>query len=150
MLTANVLIMVVASVPASRLSDAVADRKSVMLPGTLAAAAFTAAQPLAGTQLEFAALVGLSCLGQSLSMPSISPLILDHVSPSERARALAIRQMVQDGGTLLGAAGAGVVASAYGVPAAIEVVASLQVAAVSFCALRAPWRTPQKAETKDQ
>lgn len=72
-------------------------------------------------------------------MPNTSPLILDCTEPNERARALALRQMVQDGGALLGAGGAGVVASAYGIPAAIELVAALQVASQAFCALRAPW-----------
>ena len=44
MLTANVLLMVIASVPASRLSDRVADRKSVMLPALFGGTAFFAAQ----------------------------------------------------------------------------------------------------------
>ncbi|KOO28702.1 major facilitator family protein [Chrysochromulina tobinii] len=51
-----------------------------------------------------------------------------------------VRAMVQDGGALLGAAGAGAVAGAYGVPTAIEMVAALQVASTIFCALRSPWK----------
>ena len=140
MLTANVLVMVLASVPASRLSDRVADRKSVMLPALLGGTAFFAAQPLASSALVYALLVGSSGFCQALAMPNTSPLILDHAEPSERARALALRQMVQDGGALLGAAGAGAVAGAYGVPTAIEMVAALQVASTIFCALRSPWK----------
>lgn len=147
MLTANVLLMVLASVPASRLSDGVADRRSVMIPALLASAAFLAAQPLAASPAQFAALVGLAGFSASMSMPSVSPLILDYTQPHERTRALAMRQMVQDGGALLGAGGAGVVASAYGIPAAIELVAGLQVGSAVFFALRGTrsrGRTPPK------
>ena len=144
MLTANVLVMVLASVPASRLSDRVADRKSVMLPALLGGTAFFAVQPLASSALVYALLVGSSGFCQALAMPNTSPLILDHAEPSERARALALRQMVQDGGALLGAAGAGAVAGAYGVPTAIEMVAALQVASTIFCALRSPWKPSKR------
>jgi MFS family permease len=137
----NVLMMVLASVPASRLSDQVADRKAVMLPSLLAAAGFFAAQPFAETTTQYAALVGLNGLCSALAMPNTSPLILDHTEPSERTRALAMRQMVQDGGALLGAGGAGLVASAYGIPTAIELIAGLQVASIIFCGVRAPWKT---------
>ena len=50
-------------------------------------------------------------------------------------------------GALLGAGGAGVVASAYGIPAAIELVAGLQVGSAVFFALRGTrsrGRTPPK------
>merc|ERR1740139_311878 len=141
MLTANVLVMVLASVSAARLSDRVADRKSIMLPALFAGTTFFAAQPLVTSAVSYALLVGASGFCQSLAMPNTLPLLLDHTNPSERARALALRQMVQDGGAMLGAAGAGVVASMYGVPVAIEMVAALQVTSVTFCAIRSPWKT---------
>lgn len=84
--------------------------------------------------------VGLNGLASALSMPSISPLILDHVSDNERSQALAMRQMAQDTGALCGAATVGVVASAHGIPAAIQMVAGLQLVAVGFFAVRAPWK----------
>ena len=101
----------------------------------------TALQPLAGAPLHFAMLVGLSGFCQSLSMPSVSPLILDNTTSTERSRALALRQMTQDAGALVGAGSAGFIASAYGVPAAVETVAVLQGASVAFFAMRAPWKT---------
>jgi len=140
MLTANVAVMVVASVPAARLSDKVTDRKAVMLPALLGGTAFFAAQPLAASAWHYAGLFGLSGFCQALAMPNTTPLILDSIEPAHRAQALALRQMVQDGGALLGAGGAGVVASAYGISAAIELVAGLQAASIAFCALRAPWK----------
>jgi len=50
-------------------------------------------QPLASTPLAFAAIVGTGALGSAVSMPSISPLYLDHVDAEERAVALAMRQV---------------------------------------------------------
>ena len=71
-------------------------------------------------------------------MPSISPLILDNTSCKERAAALAGRQIAQDLGTLLGASSMGLVASVYGIPTAIHVVALMQGASVATFALRVP------------
>ena len=138
MMMANVALMVLTTGPATRLSDRLSSRKSIMVPAMSAAALFTAAQPLASDGLQFSVLVGLTGLAQAASMPSISPLVLDSVTASERASALAGRQMMQDAGTLLGATSIGALASVLGVPAAIEAVALLQGASVIFFALRVP------------
>jgi len=58
MLTLNVLMMVLISAPATKLSDRLVSRKSIMVPALFLNAASTMAQPLAATPLAFAAIVG--------------------------------------------------------------------------------------------
>ena len=113
-----------------------------MVPAMAMAAFFTGLQPLSADAFQFAALVGLTGFTQAISMPSISPLILDNTTLSERPTALAGRQMMQDLGTLLGASSMGLVASHFGIPAAMETVAALQVASVGWFALRVPSAKP--------
>jgi predicted MFS family arabinose efflux permease len=137
-LTLNVLMMVLISAPATKLSDRLVSRKSIMVPALLLNAVSTMAQPLAATPLAFAAIVGSGALTSAVSMPSISPLYLDHVDAEERATALAMRQMAQDVGTLVGASSMGAMAVAYGIPSAMVTVATLQGAAALFFALRVP------------
>ena len=146
MLTANVLVMVVTTAPATQLSDHVTSRKSIMVPAMAASAVFTGLQPLAASPYQFAGLVGCAGFASAISMPSISPLILDSTTADERPRALAGRQMMQDLGTLLGASSMGLVASVSGIPAAMETVALLQGLAVGWFALRVP-RAPAKKPT---
>jgi len=84
-------------------------------------------------------------------MPSISPLYLDHVDAEERATALAMRQMAQDVGTLVGASSMGAMAVAYGIPSAMVTVATLQGGAALFFALRVPStpvRGPNRSPTR--
>ena len=138
MLTANVAMMVLITQPATRLSDRLQSRKHLMVPAMTAAAAFTGLQPLCTMPEQFAALVGLNGMAQAISMPSISPLVLDSVSSEERPKALAGRQMAQDAGALVGASSVGLFASAMGIPAAMEAVAVLQLASVAFFAIRVP------------
>jgi len=138
MLTLNVLMMVLISAPATKLSDRLVSRKSIMVPALLANAISTGLQPLAATPLAFAAIVGSGALTSAVSMPSISPLYLDHVDAEERATALAMRQMAQDVGTLVGASTMGAMAVAHGIPAAMVTVATLQGGAAVYFALRVP------------
>ena len=140
MLTANVACMVLATRPATVLSDRLASRKAIMVPAITAAAIFSGLQPFADGPWAFAALVGGAGLAQAVAMPSISPMILDHVTHEERARALAGRQIAQDAGGLLGASSMGVFAGVAGIPAAMETVALLQLASVGLFALRVPGR----------
>ena len=147
MLTLNVLMMVLISAPATQLSDRLVSRKSIMVPALLLNAASTMVQPLAATPLAFAAIVGSGALTSAVSMPSISPLYLDHVDAEERATALAMRQMAQDVGTLVGASSMGAMAVAYGIPSAMVTVATLQGAAALFFALRVP-RTPVRGPNR--
>ena len=144
MLTANVLVMVLTTAPATKLSDRMSSRKALMVPAMAAAAVFTGLQPYAADAYQFAALVGVTGFVQAISMPSISPLILDNTSLSERATALAGRQMMQDLGTLLGASSMGLVAAQYGIPAAMQTVALLQCTAVAWFILRVPGAPPAK------
>jgi predicted MFS family arabinose efflux permease len=140
MLTANVGCMVVATRPATRLSDSLSSRKSIMVPAMLGSALFAALQPLSDGPTTFAILVGLGGISQAVSMPSISPLILDSTTVDERARALAGRQMAQDFGQLLGAFGTGFIANAFGIPVAMEAVAMMQASSTFFFAMRVPAR----------
>jgi len=138
MLTANVVLMVLATPFATRLSDRLPSRKTVMVPTIAATAAFTALQPLAPSPLVFACLFGGMGLSNAMWMPSVSPLLLDLISAHERAKAFAMRQMAQDTGALIGSASMGLVANTYGIATAIETVAALQAASVLFFALRVP------------
>lgn len=146
MLTANVLLMVLVSAPATKVSDRLASRKTIMVPALLATAGFTGLQPLAADPYVFSALVGVGAVANAVSMPSISPLYLDSVSNAERPKALAMRQMSQDVGTLVGASAMGAVAAGFpliglppqGIPTAMVTVAGLQGAAAAFFAARVP------------
>ena len=138
MLTANVACMVLATRPATKLSDHVTSRKDVMLPAMTLAAIFTGLQPLSDGPWTFAALSLCGGVSSAFSMPSISPLILDNVSNEERAHALAGRQMAQDSGALLGASSLGFVAGAFGIPAAMYTVAVMQLASAGLFAARVP------------
>lgn len=138
MLTANVACMVLATHPATKLSDQVASRKDVMLPAITLSAMFAGLQPLSDGPWMFAGLCLCGGLSSAMSMPSISPLILDNVSTEERAHALAGRQMAQDSGALLGASSMGFVASACGIPMAMYTVAGLQLASAALFAARVP------------
>ena len=95
MLTANVTLMVLATAPATKLSDRLTSRKALMVPAMTANAIFSALQPCSHEAWQFAGLLVGSGLMQAVSMPSISPLILDCTTPVS-ARVLAGRQMVQD------------------------------------------------------
>ena len=141
MLTANVAVMVLATHPATALSDRVESRKTIMLPAMAAASVFTGVQPFAETAPQFALAVGLTGLFQAICMPSISPLILDHTTLAERPHALAGRQIAQDLGTLMGASSMGLVANMYGIPVAMQTVAVLQGASVLLFAQRVPSTT---------
>ena len=138
MLTLNVLLMVLISAPATKISDRLVSRKSIMVPALLANAVCTGLQPLAATPLAFSAIVASGAVTSAVSMPSISPLYLDSVSTDERAKALAMRQMAQDVGTLVGASAMGAMASTYGIPAAMVTVATLQGTAAVYFAVRVP------------
>ena len=98
-------------------------------------------------------------LAGALTMPNVTPFILDHVRPTERADALAMRNVgqvgcsffclllfvcssdslfspfclrAQDGGALLGAASMGLVAQFAGVPLAMHATAALQAGAATL------------------
>jgi sugar phosphate permease len=138
LLAANVLMMVGISRPATVLSDSVKSRKSIMVPTLAASAVLTGLQPFAPSALPFALLVAASSAGSAISLPSFSPVLLDHTTEAERSRALAMRQTTQDVGTLLGASTMGVVATHVGIPEALFTVAVLQGAAAAFFAVRTP------------
>ena len=65
-------------------------------------------------------------------MPNVTPFILDHVKPTERADALAMRNVGQDGGALIGAVSMGLVAQFTGVPLAMHATAALQAGAATL------------------
>jgi MFS family permease len=115
-----------------RLSDRLPSRKAIMVPALAATACFSALQPMAADQYQFAVLVGATGLANSVWMPSVSPLLLDSTNEEERAKAFALRQMAQDTGSLVGAASMGLLAGMYGIPAAIHTTAVLQGAACAF------------------
>lgn len=139
-LTASVLAMAIGTVPATRISDRLASRKTLVVPALATSAALTALQPLAASPLQYSLIFGLGSLGNAASSPNISPLILDACRPNERAKALAMRQTVQDIGTLIGASSMGYLASQAGIPIAIQTTAALQALAAAWFAFRVPYR----------
>jgi len=147
-LTAAVLAMVAAVPTATRVSDRMLNRggsrKTLMVPALATTAALTALQPFAATPLQFAVVFGASSVGSAVSSPSVTPLILDACNQTERAKALAMRQTIQDVGTLFGASSMGYVATQLGIPVAIQTTAALQALAVLWFAFRVPGARPSK------
>jgi|TARA_B110000208_G_scaffold35233_1_gene46571 MFS family permease len=134
-----VLAMALVVKPVTMLSDRLGDRRMLLLPGLYGSALALSMQPMCETVIPYAALAVCGSLAGALTMPNVTPFILDHVRAEERADALAMRNVGQDGGTLVGAATMGLVASLAGVPVAMGATAALQAgAATLFLVLSVP------------
>ena len=138
MFSAHVLMMACLSPMASRASDRVVNRKAIMVPALALTAGFAALSSLCTTPAAFVGCIGGCRLAEAFSTPSNTPYLLDNTSDDERAKAMAMRSMWQDSGTLLGASTCGIIAFHCGIPASMLSAAALQGAAALFFALRAP------------
>jgi MFS family permease len=93
---------------------------------------------LAGAVDSFAWwLVAVSLLGAGTALvyPTLLAAIGDAVHPEDRATSLGVYRFWRDAGAMAGALAAGVLADAFGLVTAIEVVAALTVASGAVAAL---------------
>ena len=106
------------------LSDRIG-RKPLIVGGMLvqaAALALTAVGQDFGTWLAAAVLLGA---GTAMVYPTLLAAIGDVAHPEWRARSVGIYRLWRDGGFAVGALVSGIIADAYGIPAAVGVVAAL-------------------------
>ncbi len=117
------------------LSDRVG-RKPLIVGGMLvqaAALALTAVGQDFGTWLAAAVLLGA---GTAMVYPTLLAAIGDVAHPDWRARSVGIYRLWRDGGFAVGALVSGIIADAYGIPAAVGVVAALTGASGILVAVR--------------
>ena len=117
------------------LSDRIG-RKPLIVGGMLvqaAALALTAVGHDFGTWLAAAVLLGA---GTAMVYPTLLAAIGDVAHPAWRARSVGIYRLWRDGGFAVGALVSGIIADAYGVPAAVGVVAALTAASGIIVAVR--------------
>ena len=149
MFTACVLAMAAVVQPATGMSDRVKDRSSIMWPGLLVGSACFAAQSQCLSMWPYVGFAVLRALADAACvMPNVTPYIIDHTAEEQRAQALAMRNMVQDVGMLVGAAGMGLVTQVYGVQTAMLATGALQACAatVLFVRRRPPPRHQAEVE----
>lgn len=111
-------------------------RKWLIAGGMLVQAAalgMTAAGQDFGTWLAAAILLGL---GTAMVYPTLLAAIGDVAHPEWRARSVGIYRLWRDGGFAVGALLAGILADAYGIPAAVAVVAALTALSGIIVAVR--------------
>lgn len=133
MFTVCVLAMAVVVKPATAFSDKLRNRSRMILPGLVISAGCLAVQPMCGAVGTYVALqITRSVADAACVMPNVSPFIIDNTSAEQRAHALAMRNMGQDVGILLGATSMGVLSQVAGVPAAMYTTALLQTVAAIF------------------
>jgi len=106
------------------LSDTVG-RKPLIALGMIVQAAALALLATRREPLVAAAVLGV---GTALAYPTLIAAVSDAVAPRERARAVGRYRFWRDAGFVVGAAGAGIVADATSVRAAIAVVAAVTAA----------------------
>lgn len=135
--TANVVVMAATMPFVARLSDRTPNRLRLIVPGVLINCAAFALQASCTAPEHFFALGLVGALGSAFVMPNVSAYVIDCTAAQERAQALAMRQMAQDLGVLVGASLMGVVSSMVGAPLAMQIAAGVQAAAAGFCAARA-------------
>lgn len=143
--TANVVTMAAAMPFITRLSDRTPNRLWLIVPGVLVHCLAVALQSLCITPEPFFALGVCGALGSAFVMPNVSAFVIDNTRPQERAQALALRNMAQDVGMLIGACTMGFVSAAFGAPFAMQVVAGLHGSAAIFCAIRGGLRPFKRA-----
>ncbi|BAS18283.1 major facilitator protein (plasmid) [Arthrobacter sp. Hiyo8] len=86
-----------------------------------------------GTWLIAAVLLGA---GTAMVYPTLLAAIGDVAHPAWRARAVGIYRLWRDGGFAVGALLSGIIADAFGIPAAVAVVAALTAASGILVATR--------------
>lgn len=132
----QILAMSVMIQPATALSDRYRNttcRSVLILPGLVVSAAILAVQPFSTTMWEFAGLGALRAICDAMFvMPNVTPFIMDTTTQEQRAQALAIRNMSQDVGILVGATSLGALSQFSSVPTAMFTAAGLQAVATLF------------------
>jgi MFS family permease len=117
------------------LSDRIG-RKPLIVAGMIvqaAALAMVAVGDDFGTWLAAVVLLGA---GTAMVYPTLLAAIGDVAHPHWRARSVGIYRLWRDGGFAVGALLSGVIADAYGIPAAVSVVAALTAASGVLVAVR--------------
>ena len=117
------------------LSDRVG-RKPLIVGGMLVQAAALAMVALGnsfGIWLTAAVLLGA---GTAMVYPTLLAAIGDVAHPEWRARSVGIYRLWRDGGFAVGALLSGVIADAFGIPAAVAVVGMLTAASGALVAVR--------------
>ena len=153
MFCVQILAMSVMIQPATALSDryrGTTCRSVLILPGLAVSAIILAIQPFSTTMWEFAGLGALRAIADAMCvMPNVTPFIMDATTQEQRAQALAIRNMSQDVGILLGATSLGALSQFTTVPTAMFTAAGLQaVAAIFFFNRTQDSRLKKKQETR--
>mmetsp|Transcript_22189 Transcript_22189/g.53760 ORF Transcript_22189/g.53760 Transcript_22189/m.53760 type:complete len:283 (-) Transcript_22189:276-1124(-) len=143
MFTAAVIGMAAVTKPATDFSDWFHNkghcRSTLIIPGLGLAALATGMRGLEmfPTVLPFTALFMMSHLANAcLITPNVTPFLVDATTESQRAQALAMRNMCQDLGVLSGAISLGAVSQAIGVPESIVCSAGLQALVMILFAMK--------------
>ncbi|WP_412078677.1 MFS transporter [Streptomyces xanthophaeus] len=111
-------------------------RKHLITAGMLLQAAAIALVASGTTFSVWAAAQTLLGMGTALVYPTLLAVIGDVAHPAWRARAVGVYRLWRDGGFAVGALLAGVLADAYGLPAAIYAIAVLTAASGLLVAVR--------------
>jgi len=132
----QIMAMSITIQPATALSDRYRDttcRSVIIMPGLVTSAVILAVQPFSQSVWMFAGLGALRAVTDALCvMPNVTPFIMDNTTMKQRAQALAMRNMSQDVGILLGATSLGALAQFTTVPTAMLATAGLQAAVAVF------------------
>jgi MFS family permease len=111
-------------------------RKPLIVAGMLLQAVALAGFALADTFTGWAAAAVALGAGTALVYPTLLATIGDVAHPAWRARSVGVYRLWRDGGFAVGAVLSGVIADAYGIRAAIWVVAALTAASGLLVAIR--------------
>jgi MFS family permease len=111
-------------------------RKWLVAAGMWVQAAALGLVALGSTFGEWALAAVLLGAGTAMVYPTLLAVIGDVAHPAWRARAVGVYRLWRDGGFAVGALLAGVIADAYGVVAAVWVVAALTAASGAVVAVR--------------
>jgi MFS family permease len=84
-------------------------------------------------------------LGTALVYPTLLAAVADVAQPSWRASAVGVYRLWRDGGYAVGAVAAGLLADAFGIPAAVAAVAGLTALSGAIVATTMPETPPRRA-----
>jgi MFS family permease len=119
----------------SKLSDQYVGRRMLIaLPAMCITPAVILAQSLCtpDTVLSFCALGMLNGAALAFIIPNLTPYVLENVTVDDRARTQALIASSEDIGRIAGAASMGYVAMEVGLPAAMQVLAVVRIAGISY------------------
>jgi MFS family permease len=137
------------SLPMARLADR-SNRKRILIAALLLWSAMTAAMGVARSfAMIFVLRMGVA-IGESCCLPASYSLIADLFRPAQRARAVALFAMGLPAGSLIGLAGAGMIAESWGWRVAFMTVgaAGLLLAPIVAFGMREPPREGAGGETE--